>query len=147
MNIDLLPQEDLLIQHRYGEPRFYMRPEEQAAHPHFHYQYELTRGSFLFISNLENHFIYSHDEGFERYAFRFSSHTAELMRNPVLLSLFRQRPNGFSHLYQCQEKELPHYQRLFQNMEREYSAQKPCWSQMLISTFLILLSGIYRKSL
>ena len=165
MNIDLLPQEDLLIQHRYGEPRFYMRPEEQAAHPHFHYQYELllctggtadfvvadktyslTRGSFLFISNLENHFIYSHDEGFERYAFRFSSHTAELMRNPVLLSLFRQRPNGFSHLYQCQEKELPHYQRLFQNMEREYSAQKPCWSQMLISTFLILLSGIYRNS-
>ena len=41
MNIDLLPEEDLLIKHRFGEPGFYMRPEKQAANPHFHYQSEL----------------------------------------------------------------------------------------------------------
>lgn len=165
MNIDLMPEEDLVIRHRSGEPGFYMRPEEQALHPHFHYQYELilccggradfvvagktytlTQGSVLFISNLENHFIYSHDDAFERYAFRFSSQAAERMRNPVLLSLFRQRPEGFCHLYRCGEKELAHYQRLFQNMAREYKNQKSCWSQMLISTFLILLSGIYRRN-
>ena len=165
MNIDLLPEEDLVIRHRSGEPGFYMRPEEQALHPHFHYQYEmilccggtadfvvagnsytLTQGSVLFLSNMENHFIYSHDDAFERYAFRFSSQAAERMRNPVLLSLFRQRPEGFCHLYQCGEKEIAHVQRLFQNMAREYKNQKPCWSQMLISTFLILLSGIYRRN-
>lgn len=165
MNIDLLPEEDLVVRHRSGEPGFYMRPAEQALHPHFHYQYELilccggtadfvvagnsytlTQGSVLFLSNLENHFIYSHDDAFERYAFRFSSQAAEQMRNPVLLSLFRQRPEGFCHLYRCGEKELAHYQRLFQNMALEYKNQKPCWSQMLISTFLILLSGIYRRN-
>ena len=41
MNIDLLPEEDILITHRSGEPGFYMRPEQQKANPHFHYQYEL----------------------------------------------------------------------------------------------------------
>ena len=165
MNIDLLPEEDLLIKHRFGEPAFYMRPEQQAANPHFHYQYEfllctggkaefvvagknytMTKGSALFISNLENHFIYSHDDAFERYAFRFSSSAAEQMRNPVLLSVFRQRPENFCHLYQCGEKELLSYQRLFLNMEKEFAAQRPCWSQVILSTFLILLSGIYRKS-
>ena len=164
MNIDLLPEEDLLIKHRFGEPGFYMRPEKQAANPHFHYQsellfctggtaefvvaginYTMTPGTILFISNLENHFIYSHNDAFERYAFRFSSTAAELMRNPVLLSLFRQRPECFSHQYQCGEKELLRYQKLFRTMEKEYSVKKPCWSQVLISTFLILLSGIYRN--
>ena len=41
MNIDLLPEEDLLIEHRSGKPGLYMQPEQQADHPHFHYQYEL----------------------------------------------------------------------------------------------------------
>jgi hypothetical protein len=146
MNIDLLPEEDLLIKHRFGEPGFYMRPEKQAANPHFHYQsellfctggtaefvvaginYTMTPGTILFISNLENHFIYSHNDAFERYAFRFSSTAAELMRNPVLLSLFRQRPEGFSHQYQCGEKELLRYQKLYRPMEKEYSVRKPCW--------------------
>ena len=165
MNIDLLPEEDILIKHRAGEPGFYMRPEQQAAHPHFHYQYELllctggtaefvvadrtyslTPGSVLFISNLENHFIYSHDDAYERYAIRFSSQAAELMRNPLLLSLFRQRPEGFCHLYQCGEKELARCQKMFHTMEREYALQKPCWSQVISSSFLILLSGIYRRA-
>ena len=165
MNIDLLPEEDLLIKHRSDEPAFYMRPDQQAACPHFHYQYEfllctsgtaefvvtgkkytMVKGSALFISNLENHYIYSHDAAYERYAFRFSTSAAELMRNPVLLSLFRQRPEGFCHLYQCGEKELQRYQRLFLNMEKEYTAQHPCWSQVVLSTFLILLSGIYRRN-
>ena len=165
MDIDLRPGEDLLIRHRFGEAGFYMRPEEQSANPHFHYQYELLLctggkaefvvagqtysmipGSVLFISNLENHFIFSHDDAFERYAIRFSSQAAEWMRNPVLLSLFRQRPEKFCHLYQCGDKHLLHCQRLFQTMEKEYSAQKPCWSQVVVSTFLILLSGIYRRS-
>ncbi len=163
MDIDLLPEEDLLIRHRRGEPGFYMRPELQAAQPHFHYQYELllctggsaqfivagrsyslSPGSVLFISNLENHFIYSHDDAFERYAIRFSSVAAEQMRNPLLLSLFRQRPEGFCHLYQCGEKETARCARLFQSMEREYARQKPCWSQVVISSFLILLAGLYR---
>ena len=165
MNIDLLPEEDLLIKHRAGEPGFYMRPEQQALHPHFHYQYELllctggeaefvvadrayslTPGSVLFISNMENHFIYSHDDAYERYALRFSTQAAELMRNPLLLSLFRQRPEGFCHLYQCGEKELTRYQKMFHTMEREYALQKPCWSQVISSTFLVLLSGIYRRA-
>ena len=165
MNIDLLPEEDILITHRSGEPGFYMRPEQQKANPHFHYQYELllcaggtaefvvsdccytlTPGSVLFINNLENHFIISHDDDYERYAIRFSTQAAELMRNPLLLSLFRQRPKGFCHLYQCGEKELQRYQRLFHTMEREYALQKPCWSQVICSTLLILLSCIYRRN-
>ena len=165
MEIDLLPEKDLLIKHIYGEPGFYMRPEQQAAHPYFHYQYELllctggtaefvvaehnyslTAGSVLFISNLENHFIYSHDDAFERYGFQFSGAAAELMRNPVLLSLFRQRPEEFCHLYHCGEKDLVYFERLFRTMEREYRLQKPFWSQIVISDFLILLSILYRRS-
>ena len=165
MNIDLLPEEDLLIEHRSGKPGLYMQPEQQADHPHFHYQYELllcnggtaqfvvadrsyslSSGSILFISNLENHFICSHDDGFDRYAIRFSAEAAERMRNPLLLSLFRQRPEGFCHCHQCNEKELSQIERRFHTMEREYVLQKPCWSQVIISTFLVMLSGLYRRS-
>lgn len=165
MNIDLLPEDDLLLNHRFGEAGFYMRPERQAEHPHFHYQHELllcmdgtaefdimgkqyrlTKGSMLFISNLENHFIFSHDDAFDRYTFRFSGKAAEMMRNPLLLSLFRQRPAGFCSLYQCGERELQEYIRVFHAMEREYQRQKPCWSQMMISSFLMILASMYRRN-
>lgn len=165
MNDDLLPREDLLVTHRFGEAGFYMRPEHQKEHPHFHYQYELllclqgvaefdisgkkyalAKGSVLFISNLENHFIFSHDDAFDRYTFRFSSKAAELMRSPLLLSVFRQRPKGFSHLYQCGERELQGFVRSFRAMEKEYVRRKPCWSQALLSAFLIVLVSMYRRN-
>lgn len=164
MNTDLTPDRDLLITHRFGEPGLYMRPERQQAHPHFHYQYELLfclggsavfhvagkeyavrRGAMLFISNMENHYILSRDDDFDRYTLRFSGETAGMMRNPLLLSIFRQRPEGFVHLIECRERDIRAYQRLFLTMEKEYERQKPCWSQMLISYLLVILSNLYRQ--
>ena len=163
MNVDLTPEEDLLVKHRFGEASFYMRPEIQAEYPHFHYQYELllcatgtasfqiqdrrynmVPGSILFISNLENHFIFSHDSAFNRYSFRFSTRAAEMMRNPILLSIFRQRPEGFNHLIQCNPKELTGYLDILQEIEKEYIQREPCWSQIVDAYFLTLLSRLYR---
>lgn len=160
----LSPQSDIVIRFRQDSVKPYMAPAAQHAAPHFHYQHELllpvegsaefeisgrryqaAPGCLLFMSNLENHSVVSSSTGFARYIMRFSNEAlAVYLRDPLLLSVFKQRPEGFCHRYLCRERELAAYLRLARQMEREYRRQAPCWDQMVVSGLLAILVGIYR---
>ena len=80
-----------------------------------------------------------------------STQRAELEQTvDARLMLLRQQ----SQMLQQKRKEMEEhyartsarYQKMFHTMEREYALQKPCWSQVISSTFLVLLSGIYRRA-
>ena len=158
-------QFSIQISHRSNPVQGYMTPERQQSSPHFHYQYELlicvageadfvisghtyhiTPGSLLFMSNLENHYIQSYSQGYERYTLRFSIELVALyLRDPLLLSIFKQRPADFCHQYVCSEKEFARYWNLIRLMELEYLQQKPYWDQMIAAKLLTILVSIYRK--
>lgn len=158
-------ESEIIINHRLNSVAGYMRPEQQTAAPHFHYQYELLlcvageadfviaqqmyhiqAGSILFMSNLENHYIQSYTQGYERYTLRFSTELVELyLRDPLLVSIFKQRPDGFSHLYQCSPVEAKEYLSLIRLMEQEYKKQKPYWSQMIAAKLMAILICIFRR--
>lgn len=158
-------EKDILINHRANPVAGYMSAEEQERAPHFHYQYEvllcvdgqadfiisgleyhLTPGCMLFMSNLENHWIRSYSQGYERYTLRFSGEVmAQFLRDPLLLSVFKQRPADFCHLYRCGEKEFGRYLNLFRIIEQECTQQKPYWMQMVATKLLTILVSMYRK--
>lgn len=164
MDVPYCPEKDILIHYRQNPVQGYMLPQQQCS-PHFHYQYELllcvageadfviagrvyhiSRGSLLFMSNLENHSICSYSQGYERYTLRFSNELVALhLRDPLLLSIFKQRPADFSHLYVCGEKEFDHYLHLIQLMEQEYLQREPYWEQMIAAKLQTILVCMYRR--
>lgn len=165
MSQRFMPESDILIIHRQDTVRHYMSPAVQKNTPHFHYQYELILtvggsavfnvsgknyklepGTILCISNLENHFIISYSEGYDRFAVRFSSEAlSELIHDPLLLSIFKQRPEGFCHLYTCSAEELKRYILLLRIMLAEYQGQKPYWDYLIASKMRDILVCMYRK--
>lgn len=165
MDTQFRPEKDILISHRENPVQGYMSPEHQQTAPHFHYQYELllcvegtaefviagqayslTPGSMLFMSNMETHWIQSYSKGYERYTLRFSNDIVELyLRNPLLLSVFKQRPKSFSHYYQCDNREFARYLKLIRLMEQEYRQLQPYWEQMIAAKLLTILVSMYRR--
>lgn len=165
MDEPFYPGKDILVTHRKNPVQSYMAPERQQRSPHFHYQYELllcvagsaefviegrsyriVPGSMLFMSNLENHYIQSYDQGYERYTLRFSNQLVALcLRDPLLLSIFKQRPADFRHLYQCTAEEFAESLKLIRLMEREYLQQRPYWAQMIASGLMTILVSVYRR--
>lgn len=166
MDAQFYPGRDIVISHRYNSVQSYMTPEQQEQSPHFHYQYELllcvagsaefvisgrsyriVPGSMLFMSNLENHCIASYTRGYERYTLRFSNELAALcLRDHLLLSIFKQRPADFCHLYQCTGPAFAASLAQIRRMEQEYDRQKPYWAQMIASELMAMLVSLYRSN-
>lgn len=159
------PETDIRIYHRQDAVRRYMSPDVQQNKPHFHYQnellltvagkadfhisgktYHVSSGSFLFVNNLENHYIISHSEGYDRYTVRFSNEAlSTLIHDPLLLSIFKQRPEGFCHQYVCSPQEMSHYVLMLDIMAREYEKQEPYWDYLIASKLRDILIYLYRR--
>ncbi len=157
---------DIMVLHRQDAVQAYMAPCAQKKTPHFHYQYELllniggtadfniagkfyhvNPGSILLMSNMENHYILAHSKGYDRFTIRFSSEAlATFVRDPLLLSIFKQRPPGFCHQYNCQPNELAHYRHMADLMAAEYEARQPYWDQMVAVKLLDILINMYRHN-
>lgn len=165
MDESLYNSSNIRILHRMDDVQDYMFPNVQEKTPHFHNQceliltvggtadfnisgstYHISRGSILMINNLENHHIISHSEGYDRYTARFSNTVlTELIHDPLLLSIFKQRIPGFSHHYICTPKETSHYQLMLDIMVNEYRSQKPYWEHLLASKLMDILVYMYRN--
>lgn len=161
-----LPDTDIRITHRQDAVQSYMAPDVQQKAPHFHYLcefllnvggtaefnvegrvYHVEPGTALCISNLENHFILSHSEGYDRYTARFSNDAlTTLIHDPLLLSIFKQRPEGFCHQYVCSPEELAHYAHMLDIMVREYQNRKPYWDYLIASKMRDILVYMYRRN-
>lgn len=160
------PETDILFRHRQDDVQAYMSPEAQQIAPHFHYQYELILtatgtasfyisgktyhvfpGSILVMSNMENHHILSTSDGYERYIIRFSTEAlAALIRDPVLLSIFKQRPHDFCHHYRCTQAELEHYIHMMRLIGKEYRHQPPYWDFQISAKIVDILVNMYRHT-
>jgi len=153
------------ILHRRDAVQAYMSPDVQTKAPHFHNQcelllniggtadfnivgtvYHLDPGSMLLINNMENHYIISHSEGYDRYTAQFSNEVlTAFIHDPVLLSIFKQRIPGFCHLYTCTPQELTYYTSMLDMMVNEYKYQRPYWDHLVTSRLSNILVNMYRN--
>lgn len=153
------------ILHRKDAVQAYMSPDVQKKAPHFHNQcelilnvegnadfnvsgtvYHMESGSMLLINNMENHYIISHSEGYDRYTARFSNEVlASMIHDPILLSIFKQRIPGFCHQYFCTHQELNHYSHMLDIMISEYRLQRPYWEHLVTSKLMDILVYMYRN--
>lgn len=160
------PDTDIQVIHRQGAVQDSMAPDVQGEAPYFHDQcefllavggsarfsvsgqvYQVEPGTVLCINNLENHFIISNSGDYDRYTVRFSNEAlAALIHDPLLLSIFKQRPEGFCHQYLCTPKETARYARMLDVMVREYEQRRPYWDYVAAGRLRDILVSMYRRS-
>lgn len=159
------PDTDIQVTHRRDAVQGSMAPDVQDKTPYFHYQceflftvsgtaqfnvsgrvYRVEPGTILCINNLETHFIISNSGDYDRYTVRFSNEAlAALIRDPLLLSIFKQRPEGFCHQYVCTERETARCAHILEAMEREYEEQRPYWDYLIADRLRDILVSMYRR--
>lgn len=156
--------EDIVVQHLKGNVPDTIATRSQEKQPYFHSQYEilfveqgevefiikgkpyrLTSGSLVFISNLENHSISSYSGTYSRYSARFSH---EFLRahlpSHILLSVFNQRPAGFTHHYLCSAEHSELIAGSFKLMADEYNRRASFWQDIAGSELYRILVSVYR---
>lgn len=110
-----------------------------------HQHYELKEKSLVFISSLERHSFVIQDRAYRRYV---ASISGELIMTHIneeeLLSIFLQRPKGFSHVIDLSNEAynilLPH----FINMEKEFTQKPAFYIPRSISLVQSILIDLYR---
>ncbi|MCI8442789.1 MAG: AraC family transcriptional regulator [Provencibacterium sp.] len=107
-------------------------------------RYEIHEPSLIFISRFEEHSIEILSTPYERYYAIFCAETADrLIGDMRLMSVFKNRPAGFSHLFPCGE--LPAAQLLF-SLQQEYARPGPYseeYAACLLRELLILTYRAY----
>lgn len=110
-----------------------------------HRQYELGRGSLVFISSLERHSFVVRSKPYKRFV---ASISGELLLSRIkeddLLSVFLQRPAGFSHVIQLSEEVLEAVQSHLKQLEKELGAQQPFHVSRSIALVQDILIDLYR---
>lgn len=83
--------------------------------------YPLRRGSLIFISRLEAHAITASSGDYERYFVIIKGdHLDDLVANPRLTSVFRNRPAAFCHVFDMSREEAA-MELCFSGLVREYA--------------------------
>ena len=165
MDAGASPRRDIRVTWRQDSVRQYMLPGIQKQRPHFHAlhemlfvdsgeavfqigprEYRLRRGSLLFISNLEYHAISAYAGAYSRYSVCLSNDfLTEQIRVPALLSIFKLRPAGFFHQYDCTPEECEHVEHMFRLIYREYAEQREFWDTLLADKVYDVLVTLYRS--
>jgi AraC-like DNA-binding protein len=109
-------------------------------------QYEAQRGSLLFISSFETHMLEVEEAPYERYyAIIDRGIFNSSVPDPILSSVFRNRPADFSHMARMPEGEIEYIRDLFNTMYTEFSDQQPYWQTVLFDAVRQLLICLFRN--
>lgn len=139
--------------------------KEKAMHIHFHSSYEviyITKGaaqfkvndrvyicrnnSMLFFNHLEKHERTILEYPYHRYILLIKPQCFNgLINDPLLLSLWKQRPDHFIHLLNLEEEEIPLVNDLFTKMLIEFETKMPFWEIALGSYLYLLICMLFRK--
>ena len=109
-------------------------------------EYRAQRGGLLFISNLETHFLSVESAPYERcYALIGQEFFHSAVQDPVLASVFRNRPGHFSHMAQLPEEAIEPTRALFEQMIGEYARQGEYWREAVKCSLQLLFIRLYRQ--
>ena len=107
--------------------------------------YLLEAGSLVFISRLERHSFRVLEEPYCRYVVSMSSNLImSHIKETELVSIFIQRPAGFSHAVRLEPSVYEALLPLFQQMAQEYAAQQDLYISCSVALCTSILIGLYR---
>lgn len=104
--------------------------------------YIVDRNSLIFLSNLEEHSVEILSTGYERYFLIISSNKlAQLIKDPLLISLFKVRPDNFSHVFPA-----PDYTTtLMEQIIHEYNTADQYSEELIAGHIKEILVNLYRS--
>lgn len=107
--------------------------------------YLLSTGDLVFISYLEEHTINILSETYKRYFITLSPFQLDkLVLSPKLLSIFKNRPKGFSHSFNTGDA-FPLIENTFKLLLNEYTNSDELSDDFISCTLNTLLINLYRK--
>ena len=162
---DAIVTENIEVRCRQDSAKDYMSPQIGRISPHFHYSFEvifvtdgtaefnisnqtytISRGSMLFISNLENHSISCWSDDFYRYTVKVPSrYLNNHIKSAKLISIFKHRSPVFNHHYHCPEDLQIHFKHIFSVMYNEYELQDEFFEQSFANLLYAMLVQLYRR--
>ncbi len=108
--------------------------------------YQAGPHSLLAISNLEKHHWRTLEIPYERYCIVFKpEYFNSAIKDPVLSSVFRNRPDYFSHLLQLSVADNAKLFSLLNQMREEMTPEQAYWEVNLRSLFRLFIVSLYRS--
>lgn len=108
--------------------------------------YNAEPGSIIFLSNLEKHELKVTQYPYERYFMLINpDYLLSEIKNPVLSSVFRHRPEHFTHMLKLSDESDRYIETIINNMTDEFSNKKEQYEVSLISLLSLLLVQLYRN--
>lgn len=109
-------------------------------------QYRAGKGSLLFISNHETHRLGVEATPYERYwALISREFFNSAVPDPLLSSVFRNRPADFSHMATIPEEDAPAVRSLFEDMLAEYTLRREYWQDAVQGCLRLLFVRLCRS--
>jgi AraC-type DNA-binding domain-containing proteins len=139
--------------------------QEMEMNMHFHNSYEMIYvksgkaifkigdmsytaepGSIIFLSNLEKHELKVIEYPYERYFMLINpEYLLSEIKNPVLSSVFRHRPEHFTHILNISTENGKYVETLIIQMVDELTDKKDHYDISMISLLNLLLINLYRN--
>jgi AraC-type DNA-binding domain-containing proteins len=108
--------------------------------------YNTNPGSIIFLSNLEKHELKVIEYPYERYFMLVNpEYLLSEIKNPVLSSIFRHRPEHFTHMLNISVENDKYVDSIINCMAEEFTNKKDHYDISLISLLNLLLVDIYRN--
>lgn len=108
--------------------------------------YKAEPGSIIFLSNLEKHELRVTEYPYERYFMLINpEYLLSEMKNPVLSSIFRHRPEHFIHMLNISIEKDSYIETVINSMAEEFNNKNDHYDISLISLLNLMLVYIYRN--
>lgn len=108
--------------------------------------YNVAAGNLIFLSNLEKHELKVTEFPYDRYIMLINpDHFLTEVKNPILSSIFRHRPEHFCHVLDISSEKDSYIENLLNNMLTEYNGKELHYNSALSSFLILLLIHLHRN--
>lgn len=109
-------------------------------------EYEVSPGSIMFISNLEKHELKVTEYPYERYLLMVNpDYFLSVIKSPILSSIFRHRPEHFSHLLKIRGGKDTEVESYLNQMFQEITNKEEHFELSVTSLLSLLFIHLYRS--
>jgi AraC-like DNA-binding protein len=108
--------------------------------------YLVKENSLVFISNLETHKVFVKNFPYKRYYILIDPlYFQKEFNDPIIQSIFKQRPGGFDHCVALDEETSTDLERYFDLIYHEYSKKSDYYEEAMIAGLMLFMIMLYRK--
>lgn len=109
-------------------------------------EYEACANSIIFINSFESHKSKIIKYPYSRYFILLDQkYLHASINDPMLLSIFKQRPSVFNHMIRLNESHANTVEQFMRNIHKEYNNMKKHTEEVISSSFSLMIIDLYRS--